>query len=71
MIASLERDVAAGASVDDTSVGERVWWTARGELALKVKMQRHPLCGAGPCTLLGLVAWPVSESRVMRFVRVE
>jgi hypothetical protein len=44
--------------VDPVSREERVWWTPQGELALRVKMQRHPLCGEGACTLLGLVPWP-------------
>jgi hypothetical protein len=71
MIASLEHDLAQGASLAATGNSERVWWTSRGELALKVKMQRHPLCGGGPCTLLGLLPWPVVESSTPRFVRLD
>jgi hypothetical protein len=71
VIASLEQALQSGAVVDPAGGEERVWWTPEGELALRVKMQRHPLCGAGPGTLLGLVPWPVREAQAPRFVRLD
>lgn len=70
-IASLERDLAQGASVDPSGADDRVWWTARGELALKVKMQHHPLCGGEACTLLGLLPWPATAAHAPSFVRID
>jgi len=71
VVASLEHELAQGARLDEGDKLERVWWTHRGELAMKVKMQRHPLCGEGACTLVGVLPWPVGESDAPRFVRVE
>lgn len=70
VVASLERELRDGASLDAGDQLERVWWTPRGELALKVKMQRHPLCGEGACTLVGLLPWPTRASDAPRFVRL-
>lgn len=71
VVASLERELAQGARLDQGDALERVWWTPRGELALKVKMQRHLLCGEGSCTLVGVLAWPAREGDAPRFVRVD
>ena len=71
VIASLEPELRGGAVVDPVGREERVWWTPQGELALRVKMQRHPLCGEGACTLVGVVPWPVREAQTPRFVRVD
>jgi hypothetical protein len=70
-IASLAREREQGALVDPEGPRERVWWTAQGELALTLKMQRHPLCYSTPCTLLGLLPWPVRDGAQPRFVRID
>ncbi|HEX6241895.1 MAG TPA: hypothetical protein VFZ61_13395 [Polyangiales bacterium] len=70
-IASLAGERQRGALVDPGGPRERVWWTEQGELALTVPMQRHALCGAEPCTLLGLLPWPAREGAAPRFVRAD
>lgn len=71
LVASLERELTRGAQLDHSEALERVWWTPRGELAMKVKMQRHPLCGESACTLVGVLAWPAREGDSPRFMRVD
>lgn len=69
VIARLELSLAAGTLAAE-GLSAPAFYTTDGQLAIAVNMQRHALCGAGSCTLVGIVAdGTTAQDRAITFVR--